>query len=93
MSGSLGIVPRSSSSFRLNRRDACDCRRLFGAGFAHFIYQRGSGYARQKQFALDQTKAWIFSVDADEWLDGICAPRCRLCGGDDRSPGGRCAVR
>ena len=28
------------------------------------------GYALQKQFALDQTKEpWIFSIDADEWLD------------------------
>jgi glycosyltransferase involved in cell wall biosynthesis len=29
------------------------------------------GYAKQKQFALEQaTQAWIFSIDADEWLDG-----------------------
>ena len=35
-----------------------------------FIHQPWLGYARQKQFALDQTKEpWIFSVDADEWLD------------------------
>jgi glycosyltransferase involved in cell wall biosynthesis len=28
------------------------------------------GYARQKQFALDQaTQPWVFSIDADEWLD------------------------
>ena len=35
-----------------------------------FILQPWLGYARQKQFALDQTKEpWILSVDADEWLD------------------------
>jgi glycosyltransferase involved in cell wall biosynthesis len=35
-----------------------------------FILQPWLGYARQKQFALDQTKEpWIVSVDADEWLD------------------------
>ncbi len=34
------------------------------------IHQQWLGYALQKQFALDQTKEpWIFSVDADEWLD------------------------
>jgi glycosyltransferase involved in cell wall biosynthesis len=28
------------------------------------------GYARQKQFALDQTtQPWVLSIDADEWLD------------------------
>jgi glycosyltransferase involved in cell wall biosynthesis len=35
-----------------------------------FIHQPWLGYARQKQFALDQTsEPWVFSVDADEWLD------------------------
>jgi glycosyltransferase involved in cell wall biosynthesis len=34
------------------------------------INQAWLGYARQKQFALDQaTRPWIFSIDADEWLD------------------------
>jgi glycosyltransferase involved in cell wall biosynthesis len=34
------------------------------------IHQPWLGYARQKQFALDQTsERWILSVDADEWLD------------------------
>ena len=34
------------------------------------IEQPWLGYAGQKQFALDQAKEpWIFSVDADEWLD------------------------
>ncbi len=34
------------------------------------ISQPWLGYARQKQFALDQaTQPWVFSVDADEWLD------------------------
>ena len=28
------------------------------------------GYARQKQFALDEaTQPWVLSIDADEWLD------------------------
>ncbi len=34
------------------------------------IEQAWLGYARQKQFALDQARAdWILSIDADEWLD------------------------
>jgi len=34
------------------------------------INQAWLGYARQKQFALDQAKQpWVFSIDADEWLD------------------------
>jgi glycosyltransferase involved in cell wall biosynthesis len=34
------------------------------------ISQPWLGYARQKQFALDQaTQPWVFSIDADEWLD------------------------
>jgi glycosyltransferase involved in cell wall biosynthesis len=34
------------------------------------INQAWLGYARQKQFALDQaTQPWVLSVDADEWLD------------------------
>ena len=34
------------------------------------INQAWLGYARQKQFALDQAREpWVFSIDADEWLD------------------------
>ena len=34
------------------------------------VSQPWLGYARQKQFALDEAaQPWIFSVDADEWLD------------------------
>jgi glycosyltransferase involved in cell wall biosynthesis len=34
------------------------------------INQAWLGYARQKQFALDHaTQPWVFSIDADEWLD------------------------
>jgi glycosyltransferase involved in cell wall biosynthesis len=34
------------------------------------IHQPWLGYARQKQLALDQaTQPWVFSADADEWLD------------------------
>ncbi|MGH6797218.1 MAG: glycosyltransferase family 2 protein [Roseiarcus sp.] len=34
------------------------------------IHQPWLGYARQKQLALDQTsEPWVFSIDADEWLD------------------------
>jgi glycosyltransferase involved in cell wall biosynthesis len=44
-----------------------------------FIQQPWLGYALQKQFALDQTREpWVFSVDADEWLDDelrACLPR------------------
>lgn len=44
---------------------------LIRRGFPiRFIHQPWLGYARQKQFALDQTsEPWVFSVDADEWLD------------------------
>jgi glycosyltransferase involved in cell wall biosynthesis len=34
------------------------------------INQAWLGYARQKQFALNHaTQPWVFSIDADEWLD------------------------
>lgn len=34
------------------------------------INQAWLGYARQKQFALDSAREpWVFSIDADEWLD------------------------
>lgn len=34
------------------------------------IHQDWLGYARQKQFALDEAREpWVLSVDADEWLD------------------------
>ena len=34
------------------------------------ISQPWLGYARQKQLALDQAREpWVFSIDADEWLD------------------------
>ncbi len=34
------------------------------------IHQDWLGYARQKQFALDQAREpWVLSIDADEWLD------------------------
>jgi glycosyltransferase involved in cell wall biosynthesis len=49
------------------------------------ISQPWLGYARQKQFALDQTtEPWIFSVDADEWLDDeLRASLPRLMAADD----------
>ena len=41
------------------------------AGFPiRLIRQPWLGYARQKQLALDlATQPWVFSIDADEWLD------------------------
>ena len=34
------------------------------------IEREWPGYARQKQFALEQaTQPWVLSIDADEWLD------------------------
>jgi glycosyltransferase involved in cell wall biosynthesis len=34
------------------------------------IHQPWLGYARQKQFALDEaSNPWVLSIDADEWLD------------------------
>ena len=34
------------------------------------LQQAWLGYARQKQFALDQaSQPWILSIDADEWID------------------------
>ncbi len=40
-------------------------------GFPIKLIERGwPGYARQKQFALEQaTQDWVLSIDADEWLD------------------------
>ena len=35
-----------------------------------FIHRQWPGYARQKQFALEQaSQPWVLSIDADEWLD------------------------
>ena len=47
------------------------------------------GYARQKQFALDQaTQPWVFSIDADEWLDDdLRASLPRLMAADDAVSG------
>ena len=40
-------------------------------GFPVRLFQRDwPGYARQKQFALEQAREdWVLSIDADEWLD------------------------
>jgi glycosyltransferase involved in cell wall biosynthesis len=49
-----------------------DIARDFAArGFPIRLIERDwPGYARQKQFALEQaTQDWVLSIDADEWLD------------------------
>ncbi len=53
------------------------------------IRQPWLGYALQKQFALDQTsEPWVFSVDADEWLDDeLRASLPRLMSADDSVAG------
>jgi glycosyltransferase involved in cell wall biosynthesis len=53
------------------------------------ISQPWLGYARQKQFALDQaTQPWVFSIDADEWLDDeLRASLPRLMAADDAVSG------
>jgi glycosyltransferase involved in cell wall biosynthesis len=53
------------------------------------INQAWLGYARQKQFALDQAREpWVFSIDADEWLDDdLRASLPRLVGADDSVAG------
>jgi glycosyltransferase involved in cell wall biosynthesis len=53
------------------------------------IRQAWLGYARQKQFALDQaTQPWVFSIDADEWLDGdLRASLPRLVAADESVAG------
>ena len=60
------------------------------------IEQAWLGYARQKQFALDQaTQPWVFSIDADEWLDDdlrASLPRLVAARRVGREAG-RCAVR
>lgn len=45
--------------------------RLAGEGFPiRFLHQDWLGFARQKQFALEQaTQPWLLSIDADERLD------------------------
>jgi glycosyltransferase involved in cell wall biosynthesis len=50
-----------------------------------FIRQAWLGYARQKQFALDQAREpWVLSIDADEWLDDdLRASLPRLMAADD----------
>jgi glycosyltransferase involved in cell wall biosynthesis len=59
-------------------------------GFSiRLISQPWLGYARQKQFALDQaTLPWVFSIDADEWLDDdLRAALPRLMAADDSVSG------
>jgi glycosyltransferase involved in cell wall biosynthesis len=53
------------------------------------ISQPWLGYARQKQFALDQAgEPWALSIDADEWLDGdLRASLPRLLAADDAVAG------
>ncbi|MGA8448459.1 MAG: glycosyltransferase family 2 protein [Roseiarcus sp.] len=53
------------------------------------IDQPWLGYARQKQLALDQaTQPWVFSIDADEWLDDdLRASLPRLMAADDAISG------
>ena len=53
------------------------------------VNQPWLGYARQKQFALDQaTQPWVFSIDADEWLDDdLRAALPRLMAADDAVSG------
>ncbi len=50
------------------------------------INQAWLGYARQKQLALDQAREpWVFSIDADEWLDDdlrASLPRLMAAGDD-----------
>ena len=49
------------------------------------IHQPWLGYARQKQFALDQASSpWVLSIDADEWLDDDLRTELpRLIGAED----------
>ena len=53
------------------------------------IDQPWLGYARQKQLALDRaTQPWVFSIDADEWLDDdLRASLPRLMAADDAISG------
>jgi glycosyltransferase involved in cell wall biosynthesis len=53
------------------------------------INQAWLGYARQKQFALDQAREpWVFSIDADEWLDeDLRASLSRLMAADESVAG------
>ena len=53
------------------------------------IEQPWLGYARQKQFALEEAREpWVFSVDADEWLDdGLRASLPRLMAAEDSVSG------
>jgi len=46
-------------------------RDFSGRGWPIELIERGwPGYAKQKQFALEQaTQPWVLSIDADEWLD------------------------
>jgi glycosyltransferase involved in cell wall biosynthesis len=55
------------------------------------INQAWLGYARQKQFALDQaTQPWVFSIDADEWFDeALRASLPRLMEADESVAGWR----
>ena len=61
-----------------------------GHGFPiRLIHQPWLGYARQKQLALDlATEPWVFSIDADEWLDDdLRASLARLMSADESVAG------
>ncbi|MBV8105698.1 MAG: glycosyltransferase family 2 protein, partial [Hyphomicrobiales bacterium] len=53
------------------------------------VHQPWLGYARQKEFALDQARApWVLSIDADEWLDAdLRAALPRLIAADPKIAG------
>jgi glycosyltransferase involved in cell wall biosynthesis len=60
------------------------------AGFPiRLVHQSWLGYARQKQLALDlATQPWVFSIDADEWLDHVLiASLSRLMSADESVAG------
>ena len=82
--------------FWLVRWDAAIVDEFRARGFPiRLVHQSWLGYAQQKQLALDlTTQPWVFSVDADEWLDDdLRASLPRLMAADELVPAGKCAVR
>ncbi len=89
LAGLAEIVVVDSGSTDRTLAIVDECTR--GALPIRLIHQDWLGYARQKQFALDQAREpWVLSIDADEWLDDdLAGDLSRLVGVDASIQGWR----
>ncbi len=72
LAGVAEIVVVDSGSTDRTLAIVAECAR--GGLPIRLIHQDWLGYAKQKQFALDQAREpWVLNIDADEWLDADLA--------------------